>query len=411
MADAGRPAHVIVVGSGGQPYREYALTALAQRYRVSAVLPAEPTWAKEYLVDWRVADIADDAAVAEALSALAEPESGVLTWDETALESTARAAEKLALRHMSAESAARCRDKYRMRSLLAADGLSAVRFGLAHSADEAASIAERLGFPVVVKPRALAGSIGVVLATDVAAVRDAFALASGAEFGTLPTGHGVLVEEYLDGPEISVDSVVRDGDVTCVHVARKRLGFEPYFEEVGHLLADWSAEPWADDVRDLVVGAHQALGIELGVTHAELRLTPVGPRLVELNGRLGGDLIPYAGFLSTGVDLVIAAAELSLGRTPDVTPRHHRAAEVRFVYPRHDAIVRGVDLADAAAVPGIAHVAVLAEPGTTLLLPPKQAIPRLAALIAVAEDESWCRAALDAATPLVGIDVTEVPGA
>lgn len=404
-------AHVIVVGSGGRPYREYAFAALARRYRLSALLSEEPTWQRPFLDDWRVAHFDDETAVAEALSALAGPESGVLTWDETVLECTARAAEKLRLRHMSAQAATHCRDKYRMRSLLAAAGLPTVRYGLAHSADEAESIAERIGFPVVVKPRALAGSVGVVLAGDVRQLRDAFALANGATFATLPTGHGVLVEEYLDGPEISVDSVVSDGEVTCVHVARKRLGFDPHFEEVGHLLTGWTNEPWAEDVRELTVSAHRALGVELGVTHAELRLTSAGPRLVELNGRLGGDLIPYAGFLSTGIDLVVAAAELALGHTPDVTPHHDRAAEVRFIYPQHDAVVNHIDVTQAAAVPGIERVAVLAEPGTTLLLPPKQAIPRLVALVAVTEDETGCRAALDAATPLVAIDVEEAAGA
>ncbi|GAA3436928.1 ATP-grasp domain-containing protein [Kutzneria kofuensis] len=400
--------HLIVVGSGGRPYREYAFTSLAPRYRLSALLPAEPTWQRLYLDDWRVVDFADDAAVVDALRSLAGPDSGVLTWDETVLKSTARAAEKLSLRHMSAESAARCRDKYTTRTLLDAAGLPAVRYGLAHSANEAVSIAEGLGFPVVVKPRALAGSVGVVLANDAGEVWDAFGLATGAAFATLPNGHGVLVEEYLDGPEISVDSVVSDGAVTCVHVARKRLGFEPHFEEVGHLLTGWTSEPWADAVRDLVVNAHRALGVELGVTHAELRLTAAGPRLVELNGRLGGDLIPYAGFLATGIDLVVAAAELALGREPDLTPVHDRAAEVRFVYPPYDAVVHRIDLRAAADVPGIEHVAVLAETGSTLLLPPRQAIPRLAALVAVAGDEDGCRAVLDTAVPLV---VSEVSGA
>ena len=392
--------HVVVVGSGGRPYREYAFAALAQRFRLSALLPAEPTWQRLYVDSWRVVDFGDDAAVAEGLRALAGPGSGVLTWDETVLECTARVAEKLSLRHMSAESAARCRDKYRTRSLL-----GAVRHGLAHSADEAVQIASELGFPVVVKPRALAGSVGVALADDAVQVREAFALASGAAFATLPTGHGVLVEEYLDGPEISVDSVVSDGTVTCVHVARKRLDFAPHFEEVGHLITGWAHEPWADDVRELVIQAHRGLGVEVGVTHAELRLTATGPRLVELNGRLGGDLIPYAGFLATGIDLVVAAAELALGREPDLTQRHDRAAEVRFVYPPYDGVVRSVDVSAAAEVPGIEHVAVLAEPGTTLLLPPRQAIPRLAALVAVAVDEAACEAALDEATWLIASEI------
>jgi biotin carboxylase len=398
--------HLTIVGSGSAPYRRYALESLAERYRLSAVLPAAPTWQLPYLADWRQADPTDEDAVTVALAELAGPGAGVLTWGETVLETTARAAEKLSLRHMSARSAARCRDKYLTRTLLAAAGVTAVRHGLARTAEEAQRIAASIGHPVVLKPRAQAGSIGVVLATDTGQVRDGFALAAGASYGSLPTGLGVLVEEYLPGPEISVDSVVRDGEATPVHVARKRLGFAPHFEEVGHLVTGWTGEPWAAEVAELVTAAHRVLGIEVGVTHAEVRLTPSGPRLVELNGRLGGDLIPYASRLATGIDLVVAAAELALGRTPDLTPTRQGCAEVRFHYPSYDGTVRRVGVYETVSVPGIAHADVLAEPGTRLLLPPRQVIPRLAVLVAAGADEEACGRALDTALPLIDADVT-----
>jgi len=410
MSTGSRP-HIVLVGSGGQPYREYSFRALAGSYRLSALLSAEPTWQRPYLDGWRVADLGDEQAVANGLAALLRsgPQAGVLTWDETALEVTALAAEKLSLPHMSARSAARCRDKYLMRSLLSDLGLATVRHGLASSAAEASRIAGSIGYPVVVKPRALAGSIGVILVQDGTAMAGAFELASRAEFATLPTGHGVLVEEYLDGPEISVDSVVTDHEVTCVQVAHKRLGFAPHFEEVGHLMTGWADEPWAQPVRTLVAAAHRALGVELGVTHTEVRLTSDGPRLVELNGRLGGDFIPYIGRYATGIDLVIAAAELALGHRPQIVPDRQRTAEVRFLYPEHDGIVRRVELAGARAVPGITDATVLAEPGARLLVPPRQAIPRLAALIAVTDSPRDCASALDLAESEVTADLDRLP--
>jgi len=391
--------HLILVGSGGRPYREYAFQTLVQSYELSALLPGEPTWQGPYLCDWRAADLEDERAVARAVAALLRhgSEEGLLTWDETVLEMTALAAEKLSLPHMTPQAAARCRDKYAARSALSDAGVGSVRYGLADSADQATNIANSIGYPVVVKPRALAGSIGVVLVRDAAAMTAAFDLANESRYGNLPTGHGVLVEEFLDGPEISVDSVVADGEVTCVQVARKRLGFAPHFEEVGHLITGWASSPWAQPVRAVLRTAHRVLGVGLGVTHAEVRLTRSGPRLVELNGRLGGDFIPYIGRLATGIDMVTAAAELSLGHRPDVAANRQRSAEVRFVYPRRDGIVRRVDLARAKAVPGITDAIVLAEPGTRLLLPPRQAIPRLAALIAVADDPHACEHALDLA--------------
>lgn len=401
---------LVVVGSGGQPYREYSFKTLTGRYRVCAVLAGEPTWQLPYLADHRVVDPPDPGAVAAAVTQLSRGTSanGLLTWDETALEATAQAARTLGLTHLSPDAAVRCRDKYLTRSLLSGSGLPAVRHGLAHSAAEAERIAGGLGYPVVVKPRALAGSIGVVLVSDVHELREAFRIASGAAFGTLPTGHGVLVEEFLDGPEISVDSVVVDGEVTCVHVARKRLGFPPYFEEVGHLVTDWAGEPWAEDVRELVARAHHVLGVDRGVTHAEVRLTAAGPRLVELNGRLGGDLIPAIGRLATGIDLVRVAADLAIGARPELAATRRRVAEIRFVYPGRDCVVRSVDLTAARSVPGIERAAALVEPGSILRLPPRQAIPRLAALVAVADTATECALALDRAEALVRTEVEDL---
>ena len=407
MTEETRP-RLTVVGSGGQPYREYSFQSLVDDYTLTAVLPTAPTWQAPYLAEYRVVDCADADAVTAAvadLTAGAGP-TGVFTWDELVLEVTAAAAGKLGLPHMSTAAVHRCRDKYLTRSLMARAGLPSPRHRLVTSADEAVAAASAFGWPVVVKPRSLAGSIGVTLARDEDAVREAFRLASGAAYATLPRGEGVLVEEYLDGPEISVDSVVHNGDVRCVHVARKRLGFPPYFEEVGHLVTAVTDASLPPGTVELVREAHRVLGVDNGVTHAEVRLTSAGPRLVELNGRLGGDLIPLISRLATGVDLVRAAAEVALGRPPRLTAEAPgRAAEVRFVYPPVDCEVRSVDVTAAAAVPGIVRAEVLAPPGTRLLLPPRNPIPRLAALVAVADDEAGTRRALDAAERKVAADV------
>jgi biotin carboxylase len=395
--------HLILVGSGARPYREYAFASLVEHYRISAVLPGEPTWQRPFLADVAVADVADPDAVAAAVTALAggRADVGLLTWDETVLEVTAQVAGRLGLPHMSAAAARRCRDKYATRSLLAEAGVAPVRHRLVTSAEDAVRAADAFGYPVVVKPRSLAGSLGVVLADDRDSVREAFALSDASRYGNLPTGHGVLVEEYLDGPELSVDSVAFDGEVHCVHVARKRLGFDPYFEEVGHLVAGWSHEPWAQPVRDLVTHAHRALGVAHGVTHAEVRLTAAGPRLVELNGRLGGDLIPFISTLATGIDLVRAAAEMAFGRAPALVPLRAATAEIRFLYPEYDCRVDGVDVTRAERVPGIAHAAALVESGSLLHLPPRDPIPRLAALVAVGSDAAECGRALDTAQATV----------
>ncbi|MGW2835318.1 ATP-grasp domain-containing protein [Streptomyces sp. NPDC001286] len=411
--DAEAPARLVTVGCGNPPYRKYALTALAERVETALVQPAPPLWQRPHIGDrFRAADTSDADAVTEAVAALLDTTDGpgaVLTWDETLLATTAEVARRLNLPHLGPDAVRGCRDKLTTRRVLDAAGVPSARFRHVHDRQEAIAAAGDLGLPVVVKPRGLAGSIGVTLARTPDEVGRAFDQATTSAFPGIDRLAGAIVEEYLTGPEISVDCAVDGGRVHLVNVARKRLGFTPHFEEVGHLVAPWRDEPWAYEVEFVVTAAHAALGLRTGITHSELRLTPSGPRVVEVNGRLGGDFIPLLGRLATGVDQVAAAADLALGRTPDVSPRQERCAEVRFVYPPYDAVVRELDVSAAAAVPGIADAVGLAPPGTELRLPPHGIVPRLAALIATGDTPEECGTALDAAERAVRHRLAPLP--
>ncbi|MFD9404413.1 ATP-grasp domain-containing protein [Streptomyces sp. NPDC060011] len=399
--DAAAPPRLVLVGCGNPPYRSYALQSLAATTETALVQPHEPDWQRAHIDDrFLAADTADTDAVTVAVAALLTGHpgpGGVMTWDETLLATTAEAARRLDLPHLTPRAVRACRDKLTTRRLLAAAGVPSARFHHAHDLAAAQAAAAELRLPVVVKPRGLAGSVGVTLATTPAEVERAWEQATTSSFPGIDPLAGAIVEEYLTGPEISVDCVVDQRGVHVVNVARKRLGFAPWFEEVGHLVAPWRHEPWALDVEAVVTAAHSALGLRTGVTHTELRLTPDGPRIVEVNGRLGGDFIPLLGQLSTGVDQVAAAAALALGHTPTLTPTRDRCAEVRFLYPEHDAVVRSLDIRAAAACTGIADAVALAAPGTVLRLPPRGVVPRLAALIAVGDNPQRCAAALDRA--------------
>jgi len=234
---------------------------------------------------------------------------------------------------------------------------------------QARAAAERIGYPVVVKPRALGASIGVVMARD-AAEFDAASPSRRRPARSIraSTAPKVIVEGYAGGPEVSVDGAVHKGEYLPMFLARKESGEHPYFEEVGHVVD--AADPLLAD--EELVGtlalAHRALGIEDGITHSEMRLTPRGPVVIEINGRVGGDLIPLLGQLATGIDSGEVLFDVATGQRPDITPtRRFRGRHpvrtaggrlrgavgdraVRFARPRH----------------GVADV----EPGTTLRLPP-----------------------------------------
>jgi predicted ATP-grasp superfamily ATP-dependent carboligase len=404
---------IVLIGSGVQAYREFAMRSLVGAARLSLFDRRELTWQGAYC---DTMDRFDDPAalptlIRKYLSGLGETSRvGVLTWDESLVEIAAEIAASLGASGIGVEAVRRCRDKLRTREVLAALPSFAVGHRLVRTPQEALDAAATIGYPVVLKPRALAGSAGVTRVDTAQQMPAAVDMVLRTGFPGLPKLDGVLVEEYLPGSEISVDSVVIGGDVHCVNVARKRVGFAPYFEEVGHAVTPWRDEPWAAQLREVMRMVHELLGVADGVTHGEVRLTPRGPRLVELNCRLGGDFIPLLGVLATGVDLVRCAALVALGRIPAMEPMTDRVAEVRFLYPPQDCVVESVDIDDCLQIDGIEAAVPLAKPGTTLILPPRVVLGRFAALIAVGDTEEQTATALSRAAELARLAARPIGG-
>jgi biotin carboxylase len=377
---------VLVLGCGMRRYREYLLAAAATRHPLWLFNGAEPDWQREYVVGSTVLDLYDRDAVVAAARELAgdRPVVGVLSWDETLVVTVAHIAEALGLPGAGIEGIEGCRDKHRNRRLLTAAGLAQPAYAWVESEADAVAAADRIGYPVVVKPRGMGASIGVVLAEDETALRAAFHVAEDSSYeGAVSYRGGALVEEYLTGPEISVDCAVVDGEAHPMFLARKRVGMHPYFEELGHtvdpadpLLAD-------SDLVDVLRTAHRAIGLGSSITHTELKLTDRGPVIVEINGRLGGDLIPLLGRLATGIDPGVAVVDVAMGRVPELTATEHRVTGVRFGYPAEDCVVESVSVPEPDDA-GLLRTAVLVDPGTTLRLPPGGYIARYAYVIATA---------------------------
>ncbi|HST46745.1 ATP-grasp domain-containing protein [Jatrophihabitans sp.] len=387
-------------------YREYLLAALAREHQVWLLSDHPPTWESRYLAGATVLDLAD----ADALAAAARPvrPSGVLTWDDTLVVQAARLAQRLDLPTSPPEAVLLCRDKHGTRQALRAAGVPQAGSVLVTSLPQARQAAAGLGYPLVLKPRALYASVGVVRVDTADQLAGRFRVARGAsrDGGGELAGSDVLIEQYLDGPEISVDAGWLDGELSMGFVARKRCDFPPYFEEVGHLVR--ANDPLLRDEALLGVlrAAHAAVGYTTGWTHTELRLTPDGPKVVEINARVGGDRIPDLARLALGVDTGRAAAALACGRRPDLEPTLDRVAAVRFRYPERDCIVRSVEV-DAAALPAEVDSATpVVLPGQELRLPPHGfGASRYALITTVADSDADCLAGLDKAAAAVRLNV------
>lgn len=404
---------VLLIGSGRRAYREYILAGASSRCPLW-LIDAEPVgWQQPYVVGGTVVEPLDhEREVPDLPALLAAAEElarrrrvvGVFTYDELLVVAAARIADRLGLPGLTADGADRCRDKHAGRTALSAAGLRQPRFALVRTADAAARVADSLGYPVIVKPRGMAASIGVTRADSRADVLAAFAVAERLSHSGPPAYEGaVLVEELVVGPEVSIDGAVSRGEYQPFCVARKQVGFAPHFEETGHIVD--GADPLLADqqLRQVLAQAHRALGLRDGITHTEVRFSPDGPVIIEVNGRLGGDLIPYLGRLATGLDPGGIAADVAIGRAPRTEPVRRDTVGVRFLYPPMDCRVVDVTVPAAGAVPGLVEARPMVSPGAKLRLPPRANLGRYAYVICTAEQPAACQARLDDAAKLADV--------
>jgi biotin carboxylase len=395
---------VLLVGIVFEGYRSYLLDSVGSIADVWLLAEAEPAPSVAgKLVGHTVVDVFDVPALVAAAKEVSvrRPVSGVLSWDELKMSGTAHIARALGLPGVAPDIVDRCRDKHRTRAFLAASGVPQPVSEVVSTAEEAAAVADRIGYPVVLKPRDLGASMGVIRVDAPEDLAAGYAHTRAAEVGPVPyRPDGVLVEEYVDGPEVSVDSWVLAGRTHPLITARKTTGYPPYFEETGHVV-DGRARP-DPDLDDVVAAAHEALGFDHGMTHVELRLARDGWRVIEVNCRLGGDLIPMLGRAATGVDAGAVATQLACGVSPDPRPDRARVAAVRFLYPPAVCEVDRVEITAGALPAAVGFAVGLVRPGTTISPPPAGHVwGRFAALVAVAGTPGDCAAALDAAQPAV----------
>ena len=405
---ADRP-RLLLVASGMRAYREYLLASLGSRYRVHLFHTVGPTWERPYLDGWTVLDSTiDGQAMAAAARGLHDeaPFAGVLCWDEGRIHATSHIAQELQCRNGDPMVIWRLRDKAQTRQALDRAGVPQPRSAAVSLVEQALSAADSIGYPIILKPRGLGASLGVVRVDDTEALRRFFPFTRDTPAPDpvrYSTDAPVLVEECVTGEEISVDAVVTDGRVVPLFIGRKAVGFPPYAEEIGHLVDATHPLLCDDGFRMLLQHTHDALGFRDGWTHTEFMLTAQGPQLIEVNGRLGGDLIPYLGMLATGLEPALIAAAAACGQSSATTPTRRRAAGVRFFYVDADDTTIGMVTIDHAQLPAaVDRAVVLADPGRTVSPPPKGTVwGRIAYVTAVADTAQECQAALDTAAKAV----------
>jgi biotin carboxylase len=393
-------------GRSCELFRRYMLEAALAESEVWMFDSPGQTWHQPLVTGATEVDVFDaDASVAAALRLREKVDIlGVWGVDEPTIVPAARVAQALGLPGLDPAAAIAARDKSVSRQLFRESGVPQPLSIPVADLAEATEAAGQVGYPLVVKPRALGSSLGVVLVHSEQELAAGYAAAKAAEYHGTPTfDRDVLVETFIDGPEISVDGYCHNGRYEPQFIAHKVLGFAPFFEEVGHIVDAADPLMGSAEIRSVLQRAHSALGLRDGLTHSEIRLTSAGPVLIEINGRPGGDLIPMLGRLATGQNPLTAGLRIALGRpVGDAAPRPDPsagAAVIHFLYPSHDCRVEGVEVrpgADRGAQNAELALQPLVTAGTELRLPPRGYVGRWAYLMAHGADAQACQQAITA---------------
>jgi biotin carboxylase len=316
---------------------------------------------------------ADPDRSARLITARCGPVAAVVAADTPMLELAAEVAARLGLPHNPAEAVWNAADKTRQRQRWAAAGIPQPRFEIVPAAtgDAVRRAARAVGFPCVVKAVSLSASQGVLRAGNAAAaVTAARRIRHILAAARRPDGEPLLIEEYLPGPELSIDGLLDGGSLTVTAIFDKPAAPDgPTFEETLLLTPPMLAAPVLNAAITTAGQAARALGLTGGPVHAELRIDDRGgqvrPAMLELAARSIGGLcsrvLRFPGG-KTLEELILAGA---LGQpVPGISRHPPRAAGVFMLPVPRPGVLRAVEGRDqAAAVPGITGLTITIPAG------------------------------------------------
>lgn len=246
----------------------------------------------------------------------------------------ARLAEKYGFPFYSVEAAQWSTDKFQMKERFELGGVPHAQGRLISKVEEA----EGLVFPVIVKPRDNSGSRGVKLCRDKNELQ--ISIDEALENSKLDT---VLVEEFIEGPEYSIESLHHDGKSEVIQFTEKKTTEFPYNVELGHIQPANISEDNKQKIREIIKKIGKALNFENCPSHTELKINNRGIFVIETSPRLGGDYITSTLTpLSTGVNLEDELLKISLGDAINPVPKAVQYSGVRFFAFQEGCVIKHV---------------------------------------------------------------------
>jgi len=358
----------ILIVSGGIEAADAARRAkeMGLHVVVSDIDPQAPGFA--FADSVLIADVygpTETSAAAQRYSRKIRKIDGVICVAADAPVTAATVAARLGLPGISIETAEIACDKLAMKQRFSEHGVPVPWFAPVETPQALQRYAVERGANLVIKPVDSRGSRGVQRVAQVADLTKAFMLARSHS----PTER-VMVEEYLDGPQVSTESIVTGG--RCFTPGFSDRNYEyleryaPFFIENGGDLPSHLPEATQAKVKDVVARAARALGVENGTVKGDIVVHNGEPCVIELAARLSGGFFCTREIpLNTGVDFIGAAIKVALGEPVDpseLEPKSLNPVIQRYAFPAPGRVVSIEGAEEARKIAGIADVIVTAKP-------------------------------------------------
>ncbi|MBP5432983.1 ATP-grasp domain-containing protein [Ruminococcus sp.] len=286
--------------------------------------------------------------------------NGIMTLaTDMPMRSVAAVCKELEIPGISPDTAIKATDKAEMIKAFETHGVEHPWYFVVSDRTDFESIIGQISYPCIIKPTDNAGSRGVVLC------RDKSELIAGYDYATRESrGGSVIIEEYLQGPEFSVEVMVVESVPHVLQITDKITTGAPHFVEMGHTQPTNQPLNVQEKIIDLACRAVKAVGINVGPAHVEMILTTQGPKMVELGARMGGDCITtHLVPLSTGIDMVAATIRLACDEEVDIEPKWCKGAAIRY-FETPIGILKRIDgIERAKVIPGVKEISIVHEIG------------------------------------------------
>lgn len=291
---------------------------------------------------------------------------GIMTLaTDMPMRAVAAVARELNLIGIDDDTALKATNKAEMRAALKAGGVPVPRFFKVSNEAEYKEVVKQFKVPFIVKPADSSGSRGifeVIDITDTKLIDEAYSYCH-----PYSRCGDVVVEEYMQGPEVSVETLTIDGECYVIQITDKLTTGAPHYVEMGHSQPTMLGEETAKSIAEVAKAANKAIGIKNGPSHTEIIVTSEGPKIVEIGARLGGDninthLVP----LSTGINIVECCIKIALGDKPDIEAKFNKGSAIRY-FKQHAGVVKSIEgLEEAKAVEGVKQISIVHGIGETI---------------------------------------------